>query len=72
MLIAVLMVAVPSTAALLGWVYYLRFCRFLVKYTKQSSSLKDAATAARAYRATGFAQLGQALARMLRLPRGRN
>jgi hypothetical protein len=63
-------IAIPSVAALAGWFGYLLFCRFLVKHTNSSASLKDAAVAARAYRSAGFAQLGQAFGRILRLPRG--
>jgi hypothetical protein len=50
---------------LLAWVCYLLFCLFLVKYTKTSSSLKDAAVAARAFRAPGPGVVAQMVARVL-------
>ena len=44
-------VAIPCVTALVRWTCYLRFCRFLVRETKSSASLKDAAIAARAFSA---------------------
>lgn len=70
MCIAVLTVAVSSLAALLRWISYLLFCWHVVKRTNSSASLRDAAIAARAYRSASYEQLGQAVARMLRLPGG--
>ncbi len=70
MWIVVIAVSIPSFMALVAWVCYLRFCRFVIKHTNDPASLRDVAIAARAYRAAGFAQLGQALGRMVRLPRG--
>lgn len=62
--VAVVLVAVLAVTSLLAWIAYLRFCRFLVKYTKGSSCLKDAAVAARAFRAAGPAAVAQAAARV--------
>jgi hypothetical protein len=66
----VIALAVPSVMALLGWIWYLNFCRFLVKRTNSSASLRDAAIAAKAYKAADVAQLGHAVSRMLKSPKG--
>jgi hypothetical protein len=68
--IVAIAVAIPSVVGLVRWLRYLSFCRFLVKHTNSSASLKDAAIAAKAYRAPDLAQLGQVVCRMLKLPRG--
>jgi hypothetical protein len=50
----VVVVAIPSiifaVAATYGWVCYLKFCERLVDKTGRSSSLRDAAAIASAYR----------------------
>jgi hypothetical protein len=40
-----------SLYALVRWLLWLRFCRWLVKTTGRSDSLEDAAKVAKAYRA---------------------
>jgi hypothetical protein len=67
----VLGVAIVAVTTLVAWIYYLRFCRFLVKHTNDPASLRHAATAAKAYRSGGLSQLARAIGKLARLPRGK-
>jgi hypothetical protein len=49
------------------WIEYLRFCRWLVAQEKDASCLRDAAVAARAFRAP--AAVAQVLAKLVGLMR---
>jgi hypothetical protein len=44
---------------------YLSFCRFLVRQTKNSASLRDAAIAAKAFRAAAAAAVAQMASKIL-------
>jgi NADH:ubiquinone oxidoreductase subunit 2 (subunit N) len=59
-----LVAAIFAVTSLLGWVYYLRFCKWLVHYSRDSSSLRDAALVARAFRAAVPMAVAQGLARL--------
>lgn len=59
------LVAAAAVCPLLAWVAYLRFLRFLVKYTQSSSCLEDAAVATRAFGAAGLASAAQVAAKAL-------
>jgi hypothetical protein len=59
------LLAVAAICPLLAWVAYLLFCWSLVKRTNSSSSLKDAAVAARAFRAAGLMSVAQVVARAI-------
>jgi len=67
-----LLVGIPSIAALLMWISYLLFCRFLVNTTKDAKSLEYAAKAARAYRDTWQAQFARAIGRLAARKRRRD
>jgi hypothetical protein len=59
--------AILAVTSLAGWIAYLLFCKFLVKHTNDSTSLRDAAVAAKAFRAAAPAAIAQAAARLVTL-----
>lgn len=63
LVVATTIIAITS---LVGWLAYLRFCRFLVKHTNDSSSLRDAAVAAKGFRGAAPSAVAQAVARLIR------
>lgn len=65
---ALVLAAIPLAVALVGlagWIAYLRFCRFLVRETKDAKSLEYAATAARAYREGWPGHLARAIGKLV-------
>jgi hypothetical protein len=62
-IVAIIMAAILAGASLLAWIAYLHFCRFLVKFTNSSASLRDAAVAAKVFRAAGPAAMAKVIGR---------
>jgi hypothetical protein len=69
MMVAVAAMAILAVTSLTGWIVYLRFCRFLVSHTNDSSSLRDAAIAAKAFRGAAPSAVAQVVAKMVALIR---
>jgi hypothetical protein len=59
--------AILAVTSLASWIAYLVFCKFLVTHTNDSTSLRDAAVAAKAFRAAAPAAIAQAVARLVTL-----
>jgi hypothetical protein len=62
--VVVAIAAVFAVSSLCSWIAYLMFCRWLVEQSKDSSSLRDAAIAAKAFRAAAPAAIARSVAKL--------